>query len=485
MVKLPKRTADQLRAHLGSLPHDALVDLLVEQATRDDDLRDGLLVEAAKRGATTVDLKSFQRSIDAAVLDVDDRYDYPRTSFGYSAEVGRVVGRLDELLEAGQATAVVELAEYALDAVAQAMGVVDDSDGHYAQIVEDLEELHHRACVKAKPDPVDLAGRLFRREVDGEWDIFIGSAGAYSKVLGKKGVAEFRRLAEARWTTVAPVAPGEKDAARYGSRSRISRIMEHLAELAGDFDARIAVRSRDLSMPYDWLRIAELCRDAGRPDEALSWAERGVTAFPENHDPRLDEFLCDEYHRRGRHEDAFALAWSRFAARPDLAPYQRLVAHATKAGAWPERRPTALAVLRKTAKQRTAAAGTHGRWTVAGGPSAQETLIEVLLWEGNSDDAWAEAAQHGCSHRLWLRLAAAREKGHPADAIPIYQREVEQLIDRKNNKTYAEAVKLLGHVRDLFGRAGRPDEFIRYAAEVRASHKAKRNLMALLDAKRW
>jgi len=40
MVKLPKRTADQLRAHLGSLPHDALVDLLVEQATRDDDLRE-------------------------------------------------------------------------------------------------------------------------------------------------------------------------------------------------------------------------------------------------------------------------------------------------------------------------------------------------------------------------------------------------------------------------------------------------------------
>lgn len=40
-------------------------------------------------------------------------------------------------------------------------------------------------------------------------------------------------------------------------------------------------------------------------------------------------------------------------------------------------------------------------------------------------------------------------------------------------------------MRELFSEARQPDEFIRYAAEVRATHKPKRNLMALLDAKRW
>ncbi len=70
MPKLTKRTAEQLRAHLGSLSADDLVDLLLAQAGRDNDLRDRLLIDAMKRGADAVDLKSFQRSLDATMFDL-------------------------------------------------------------------------------------------------------------------------------------------------------------------------------------------------------------------------------------------------------------------------------------------------------------------------------------------------------------------------------------------------------------------------------
>ena len=73
----------------------------------------------------------------------------------------------------------------------------------------------------------------------------------------------------------------------------------------------------------------------------------------------------------------------------------------------------------------------------------------------------------------------------PDHAIPIVQREVEQLIGTKNNRGYADAVSLMDHVRNLLENAGRPDDFGPYVAAVRTAHKPKRNLIKLLDQREW
>lgn len=487
MAKLTKRTTEQLQSYLGSLSADELVEVLLSHAARDNDLRDRLLIEAAKRGAAAVDLKSFQRSIDAAVFDLtESRYGSEYTTGEWAYGVNQVAQRLGELLDAGQAAAVVALAEHALEALVEVMERADDSSGYISDLVADFERLHHDACLSARPEPVELAGRLFIREVDGHWDVFVDAVSRYADVLGPEGVARFRELAEERWSHVHPTGPGDMDAEAWGSSYRITRVMERLAELAGDVDELVAVKSRDLSMPYDWLEVAEVYAGAGRHEEALDWAERGVAAFPDQRDPRLDEFLCEAYHRAGRHLEAVELAWQRFQARPELATYQRLVDHATKAGAWSEWRPRAVDVLRQRIGEGhpSAAQRRSGRGP-AFEPVGATHLVEVLLWEGDDEAAWREAVEAGVPHRTWMRLANVRQEEHPDDAIPIFQREVEQLIGTKNNRGYADAVSLMAHVRGLMANAGRPDDFGPYAASVRSAHKPKRNLMKLLDQREW
>jgi restriction endonuclease S subunit len=59
------------------------------------------------------------------------------------------------------------------------------------------------------------------------------------------------------------------------------------------------VIARDLSHAYDSLQIAEVLSEAGRADDALEWAQRGLIAFADErhgHDPRLDVVgvVCDE-----------------------------------------------------------------------------------------------------------------------------------------------------------------------------------------------
>lgn len=245
MAKLSKRTAEQLRSHLSSLSPEQLIEILLDQAERDDDLRDRLLIDAAKRGADAVDLRSFQRSLSAAIFNLSEgRHGAEYTSGEWAYGVNQVIGRLADLLAAGQAATVVSLAEFALDALVEVMERADDSDGYISDLVADFERVHHDACLIARPEPTELADRLFSREVDGHWDVFIDSVARYADVLGPDGIARFRELAEQRWASVRPAGPGDKDDERWGANYRITRVMERLAELAGDVDGLVAVKSR-------------------------------------------------------------------------------------------------------------------------------------------------------------------------------------------------------------------------------------------------
>lgn len=89
------------------------------------------------------------------------------------------------------------------------------------------------------------------------------------------------------------------------------------------------------------------------------------------------------------------------------------------------------------------------------------------------------------AHASWLELARRREGEHPLDAIPIWQREAERVIDAKNQRAYAEAVDLIIRVRRLMIAAAREGDFTPYTARLRATHKPKRNLMKLFDERSW
>ena len=470
-------TMDDVRTYLSGQDKSVLVNMLVEHAMEDDRLRQRLLMKAAKKGAKGIDLISYRRAIDEAV-EVDEFVNY-RSAYEYASGIEEVIDPVEELLKEGYADEVIELAEHALEAVEEAMGSVDDSDGNMGGILERLQDLHHRACKKTKPDPEALARRLFEWELRTGYDTFYGAAETYADVLGQKGLAVYRTLAEAEWDKVPALGPGRDDPEKYGKRFRITHIMETIARKTGDVEAVVAVKKRDLSLAYHYLQIAETYKGARQHDLALEWAERGVKAFPERTDSRLREFLAGEYHRRKRHDEAMALIWAEFAESPILDQYKKLKAHAQRIDQWESWREKAVDYLRseidraKDQHQRNRSLWYHH--------ADHSDLVRIFLWEKDEEAAWREAQEGGCSNDLWLELAAKRYKDHPEEALPIYQRQIEPTLDRKNNEAYAETIGLLRKVRDLMVRLERKDEFTDYLDKVRAAHKPKRNFMQLLD----
>lgn len=476
-----KTTMDDVRAYLAALGKNALIDMLLEQSVEDDRLRRRLFGKAAKKGPEGLDVSTYRQAIDEAV-DPGGFVDY-RAMAGYAQEIEEAADSLEELLKDGYPNEVIELAEHALAAVEGAMASVDDSDGYMGSILERLQEIHLAACRKARPDPEALARRLFGWELRTDWDTFLGAAESYSKVLGKKGLAVYRKLAEDEWARVPALGAGRDDPDKYGKRFRITNIMETLARQAGDVEAVVEIRKRDLSSAYSYLRIAEIYRDAGSHDAALGWAERGVKAFPTKTDHRLREFLAEEYHRRKRHDEAMALVWAEFTDVPHLEKYQNLKRHAGRAGRWPEWREKALACLReKTDKAKRDTRQVRWGWSA---PANHSDLVKVFLWEKDVETAWQEAKAGDCSNDLWRQLAAAREKDHPEDVLPVYRQLIEPTVAVKNNDAYEEAVRLLRKVRELCLRLGRAAEFAQLLEAVRVAHKPKRNFMKLLDQEKW
>lgn len=470
-------------AYLAGLDRDTLIELLAERAAEDDVFDARLRMAAARATAGPPSVAVFRHALDEAFV-VRDYVDY-RHMYDYASTIDSALDSLRDLLDDGHAEAVITLTEHAVDRAEDALGYVDDSDGYMSGIAERLQELHRDACAAAEPEPIALARTLFERERhSGDLDVFHDAAATYAEILGAEGIAEYRRLAQAEWDGLPPLGPGQEERSYSSRRFRITQIMETLAELIGDVDAVVEVLARDQSSAYQFVRIAELYRNAGRYDDALAWAEKGL-ALHGGSDSRLVHAAAEEYHRGGRGADAVRIAWDAYDASPALRTYRQLSEQATRAGLWPDWHDKAITLLREriAQHQRKPARGRGSQWAVGGSDSS--TLVEVFLYDGEVELAWAEADTAGCRRDLWLELARRREGEHPLEAIPIWQGEIERTIDAKNNHAYAEAVDLIVRVRRLLIAADRGADFVPYVAKLRTTHKPKRNLMKLFDERSW
>ncbi len=475
----PVVTLEDARDWLAKQGKEALIEIILDQAAADAQLRDRLLLQAAKTRGKGANIAAIRDAMNRATR-FRGFIDY-RAARDFSLGISQVVGSIADLLTEGFAAEVIELAEYSLGKVEAAIMQTDDSAGYMGGILNELQAIHLAACQKAMPDPEALAERLFNGEMQAQFDTFHGAAETYAKLLGKRGLAAYHRCAEAAWAKVPQIQPGETNPEAHGKTYRIKSIMETLARHSGDIETLVAVKARDLSSAYKFLEIGTIYSEAKQYDRAIVWAERGIKAFAARPDHRLREFLAGEYHRQKRHSEAMQLIWDNFADNLQLETYKALKIHADRVSQWTAWREKAVAYIRDEIKrsQNGAVAARSNRWAWSGHLSDHSLLVQILLWEGDVESAWHEARTGGCYDQLWMELALKREKAFPADAAPIYQKQVEALINQKNHASYAEAVKLIRRIKGLMAGLGQTDEFGGYLAAIRATHKPKRNFIML------
>jgi len=419
----------------------------------------------------------FKKTITEATR-IPGFLDY-RAARSWAQGVRTLLDRIEGLIDHGRATIVLGLLDYLFTRLDEALKSGDDSNGDIGGAYGRTCEIHLAACARAKPDPTALARDLFARETASDWDFFAGASERYADILGKTGLAEYRRLAEAAWqkTKSRRKSGAQAPDTAFGPRYRLREILEGFAERDGDLDRRIALRAEDLSSAYGYLGIAELCLEHGRDAQALKWAEDGLWQFEDDPDERLVRFTAELYRKAGRQTDADKLLWRSFERRPSRALYDRL-----KRLSKGDPRAAAAVRDRAVALLRAAATGAtsnvHAHWT-----SPARLLLEIMMTDGLLNEAWDFVRVHGCADDVRQALARASEQSHPVDALQAYQTHVEQLVAVGGNGNYATAVKLIARMAPIRKRIGPASDHAAYLADLMARHKAKRNFIKLLSGR--
>ncbi len=435
---------EELRAQLTAETPARLAELILGWAADNEMLQNRLYEYQALLAGPDAAIAALRRALVKALRE--SPHDFPT----YAEAVHTALDPIEKLLPTAP-DSVIEICEEAAKALIPASEYADEDDEDLAALQDRIEDIHRDAALLAKPNPVKLAERLFKLETESSIYLFSDAAETYKEVLGPTGLATYRDLAENATFT----RPEERD-----------RILESIARATGRIEDLIAVLARDLSTADRFTRIIAACRQAANQPQALTWAERGHKLYPTS--VALREALADEYHQANRSEDALKLIWKAYAESPGLPLYEVLKRHAERANDWPEHRDRALGLIRS-------------KIAASKGKQDHSALVEILLAEGNPEEAWREAQAAGCASHLWLQLAEAREKKHPGDAAPIFLKRADEELARVRNSNYDVPIALLLRAAKLMKKLGAMPHFHRHLDALREQHKTKRKFLDLLN----
>lgn len=323
----------------------------------------------------------------------------------------------------------------------------DDSSGLIGDLVRDLLELHAVACDAGVADPVKLSGWMIRFRFSDQ-DFFEVDPVRYQEALGEAGVAAYREAIEA-------IDDAGSFAVRYSR--------ERLAVLDRDIQTIVQLAGGDLTNPYQFFRVAEAMAELGRDDLVLEWTARGIAETTGWQVGTLYALACETYTRLGRPLEVLRLRRAQHERMPSLSTYSVLRKAAEEVSAWD--------VEREAARMRLRACDIRGS-------------VGALLSDGDQGLAWEEAVGAPADEidaDLWLRLAEAREADHPGDALAVYKRVADEVLLETDRRAYARAVRILKRARAAATAAGHDDDLTAHISRLRAQHRRRPTLIAMLD----
>jgi uncharacterized Zn finger protein len=450
---------NMLRNWLARQDADVLGALVLKLAGRDPDLWRQLLARARFASSQPADWRKAAGDLIGRKRFLD--YRACRT---YARRLDTLAELLREAMRQDPAAAWV-LADYALQRLIPIYAESDDSSGTLGDALAGVGALYRAAALAANPESDVFAKAWLKLRLIDQWRL-LGSLQDYADVLGRRGLDRLEAQAQQQLDALPLPPTGRFDYdPNMSQRHALDALLKELAALGGDVDSLLARKAKAVANAWDYLELAELCRQYGRDRQVIDWLERGCKAHP--NDRRLLDTLAQSYSREGFAEDALQLRWQAFAAGPDEGAYLALRDAAVALNAWDEWRARAITYLNEHPKKFWGA--------------AVDMKVNLLLAEGENAQAWQIASQHTLALATWARLQPQVEALDPEGALRICRTLVQGGAERTNRQGYEETILWLKRMAALHRKQGSGEEFSRYLEDLRQTYRAKRSFIAMLE----
>lgn len=416
---------------------------------------------------------TLRRWIDEAVDRAnDDLFAVVETFEGILERIRAIVGERKSSLSPTDLLLLLEhTAERAFhfaETESQIPTVVDALDSS-------LVALHHEICSRLEWEPERLADYLFRLALTDTGFFITRITRVYDDVLGARGLAAYRALLAAAVHDIPIRRPADAPWFDQDER-RVLRLVPDLENDPAWLNAYLEGRSKNRSTQAAYGAAIELYADHGRRESAVELIRQSLDWFGDELSPSLLERFRSLLIEAGQHETASEIAWRIFTHRNPLYGFQILresVGSGWKESTW---RARALDHIRSRVID-----DSRARSGFKGSDISRSGFIDLLLGEGEIEEAWQEALSHDCSRKQWLALAEALAPSRPDDAVAIYAAHIESLEPRTGLAAYEEVVTTLTSMRDALSRHGRVDEFLMFLSELKERLARRRKLIDMID----
>ena len=411
------------------------------------------------RGKKTID--PFEQAIEAALS--------PGTFISYNAawsfvdDVQNVASDLVKIIDREPERAAL-LYETFIGACHEKADEIDDSSGNFGMLMEDLFLDWITSRQAAAHDPEETARFLLSWMEEDPYGFCHNLDRQAVNVLDKKGLEAFIGQIRAKFES----APSLNEERFPGyERRRWASVLKTLLAGQGNVEAYKALCEQTELNAQDCLTIAKIYQSRRRPEEALTWIERGLSVARSDNRPSFADHELHEMRRAllakiGRPGDALQSAWSEFEAHPSIFTYKELMRYvpANEKKAWHQKA--------MQASEKGGLASQIELWL------KKKEIDRLVLRLRRATDKELEALSHYTAEPLASKL----EGSHPDISARVYCALCMRIINAGKSKYYDAALDNIERAKKCYAKAVLDADWQAVVDDIRQRHFRKKGFMA-------
>ncbi len=406
----------------------------------------------------------FEQAIETALAP--GSYVSYNAAWSFTEDVQGVANDVGKLIKSDPARAV-QIYETFIAACHEKADEIDDSSGSFGALVDDLFCGWIKARQAAGKDPDETVKSLLSWMEEDTYGFCYDLDKEAVKVLDGQGLDALARQIRGKFEATANLDSERKERSPGYAHSRWENALKTVLAAQGDIEGYITLCNETKLGAEDCKVIAGICRSSRRPDDALSWVERGLaiacsateTSLAGDDLAGMKRELLAELGRMG---EALESAWAEFQGYPSIFRYKELMRYvpASERKAW------------------------HQKAMETSETGSLSSQIE--LWLDKREIGRLVARLHRATNEELENLShyaaepAARkiERPHPAVAARVYRALGMRIVNAGKSKYYDAALDHLDHAKKCYLKAGVEADWEALVADVRRRHHRKKGFMA-------